>query len=156
MGDTVECKISKLSTRILKAFYTELSISIIYAILAVILPLSRTPKVLFHQASYPFDLTKPSGYTIAYCIQSYMTFYVNVSVICAYDLIYEAICVNCATQFRLLCVALEYIGTGKEKEILEKIEDLAGGKKKRNCIRDEKINEELLIVCVKHHQRLIK
>nr|QBB72936.1 odorant receptor [Protaetia brevitarsis] len=155
MGHAVEYKISKLSKRILIAFYTELIVTIVYSISTVILPLRRTPKVLFQQASYPLDLSKPLGYSIAFCIQSYMTLYAETATICGYDLMYQAICINCAAQFRLLCVALEYIGTGKEKEILEEIQNAVSDKTKRKSIKDQDANKELLGICVKHHQTLI-
>nr|AKC58561.1 odorant receptor 26 [Anomala corpulenta] len=148
--DTAE-KIRKDSRILFKIMMIESSICIMVVLTIAFGPLLKTGRVLPYPTWYPFDTSASPVYEIVYILQSYFGLHLSVPPIIAYDMLYYSLCANCTAQFRLLCDALRCIGNGTEDEMITKLVEFDESQKELRGTSEQK----LLILCIKHHQRLI-
>nr|QBB72940.1 odorant receptor [Protaetia brevitarsis] len=153
-GKELEEKISTNTKDILIPIILQMAVGSIYSTICIFLPFVATPSFVYH-AWYPPGWDRSLFQTILNILRSYLMTYVINSMVCAYDLLYTALCINCISQYLQLSYALKFIGTRKELEVILKIQ----GKDNKNpsiIQNDEGRVMKLLIICAKHHQMLIR
>lgn len=112
-------------------------------------PLLQGNMVLPFESWYPFNWQSFPFYEIIYVSQWIINIYVVIITICGHDFVFLATINNCIAQFQLLGDVLRKIGDDDRPYLLRKNKERFSGRKY------EDINEELLVLCVKHHKRLI-
>lgn len=148
----IDKSIRKDSRILFKIMIIEASVIFMCVLTILFGPLLNSGRILPYSAWYPFDTTISPTYEIVYVLQSYFGFYFSVPCVTAYDMLYYSLCANCTAQFRLLCDALRYIGSGAEDELISKLIQLDETQKDLRGTSERK----LLVLCIKHHQRIIK
>lgn len=159
MGETTHRDIKNYSKILCVVFVIQYISAILFLWFTVLLPLAKPGRQLPHTSWFPFDYTLSPTYEIIYVWEIYLTAYINANIVCAYDTLFCSICGNCISQFKLLSAAIKYIGSDKEGEISNKLIRLPGVDYKPKLTNRNKSDEEarrLLIICVNHHQKLIK
>lgn len=156
MGKTTRDDIKRYSKSLMMVFIIQYISAVAFLSFYVILPVTKPGKQLPHTSWFPFDVTSSPYYEIIFIWQAYLTVYINENVVCAYDTLYCAICGNCIAQFRLLNTALRYIGSGKEDVIVGKLLQTPGVTYESIGDDSAKAERKLLVICIKHHQKLIK
>lgn len=156
LGADVEKHIRKDSQRIVNLFILQITSATIFLSMTTIVPLTSSTRVLPSTLWYPFDWSKSPVYEILYILQTYTYAYFTFNLVSGCDFFYCAACANCITQFRLLCQTIQFIGTGKEYGLLDSLFKLPGNKYQPP--RNEKYRNEktLMVICVKHHQKIIR
>lgn len=140
------------SFKLIFVFVTQYVTGVAFLHMYFITPLTKSTRELPHNSWYPFDVTKTPIYEFLFALQFFQTTYISLNTVTAYDTLYCAFCGNIIAQFRLLCDVIECIGSGKESVVLGKLLEISGIKYNA----DDQNERKLLIVCIKHHQNLIK
>lgn len=160
LGIELEKKIYNTTKKVMIPILLEIIMSIVYSSICLFLPLllPKTTPILLQEAWYPLGWDRNFISKLVHMYKSLVAVYTVTGMICSYDFIYIVLCVNCAAQFHLLCGAIEFIGSGKDRDIINKIQ--RNNKVNENSsmfCKKENIDEvELLSICVKQHQKLIQ
>ncbi|GJQ88303.1 hypothetical protein Trydic_g3782 [Trypoxylus dichotomus] len=153
MGSKTDRKIRKDANILSTLVLTTLVTSIAFLTLSTMLPLVKPGRQLPYSSWYPFDWTVTPAYQIIYSFQAYFNAFVDISAVLGYDNLFYSVCFNCTAQFRLLCEAVRLVGSGKEGEVIERLSKIPG------IVEDTVVGDperRLLVICVRHHQKLIK
>nr|QBB72942.1 odorant receptor [Protaetia brevitarsis] len=150
LGPKTDRRIAKATRRILTPIVLQSTFGVCYSICCVFLPIFKTQNLLLHQAWYPKGLDEHLIQKALQIMKSYTMNYLDCLTVTSFDLLYVAMCVNCSAQFRLLCGAIETLGTGKDRAMIWRITNKPTGGNEKEVAR------ELLVICLEHHQKLIK
>lgn len=150
LGAETERKIAETARRILIPIIMQITFGTSYCICCIFLPFLKIQSLLLHQAWYPNGLDERPIQMTAQIIKSYTMNFVDCFTISSYDLFYVAICINCSAQFRLVCGVIENLCSKKDRAIIWKIKD------KPTFGNEEEVATELLVICLKHHQKLLE
>nr|AKC58536.1 odorant receptor 1 [Anomala corpulenta] len=160
MGETTHNDIKYNSKILSLVFVVQYASAILFLWFSVLLPLAKPGRKLPHTSWFPFDSTVSPLYEIIYVWEVYLTAYINANIVCSYDTLFCSICGNCISQFRLLSAAVKCIGiSGKENQISNRLLRLQGvdyNPVRTNQGKEDRESRRLLVICVNHHQKLIK
>lgn len=154
-GKELEDEIAINSKRTLIPIILEMTLGSMYSIVCILLPFFTT-SLLLYQAWYPPGWNRNLFESIINILYSYVMIYIINTMICAYDLLYTSLCINCISQYQLLCHAVKFIGTRKEAEVIHKIQSKNDVENLPTVEGLEGNAMKLLIICAKHHQLLIR
>lgn len=156
LGSPVQEDIKNDSKRLLIGFFTVYATGCLFLLLLILAPAIDGVRKLPYSTWYPFEWTTSPIYEMLYTIQVYVAIYIIANCVCGYDFLYCSLCANCVAQFRLLNKAVVYIGTGKEAELIDFLLKIPGVNYQpvRGRMNDDE--RKLLVICIKHHQKLIR
>lgn len=151
MGSTLEKEL-KLQTRsVVTCMYMMYIFGIVFAAGFLSAPLRDGTASLPFESWYPFDWQLSPYYEIIYLTQWLVNMYVVVTTICGHDYIFFATVSNCVAQFKLMNLLLKQLGVDDKREILREIRRI-----RKTVGEFADVDEELLVLCVKHHLKLMK
>lgn len=131
-------------------------IASIYSTICLFLPFFEET-VLLHEAWYPPGWDRNFMFKLIHVFQSLLAIYTDLGMICAYDLLYVTLCINCSAQFQLLCGAMELIGSGNDKDAISSIQACSNDIETPSSYhKGEKDEIKLLSICVNYHLKLIQ
>lgn len=127
------------------AFFVNMSLAVIDFL--------NKDRSLPYEYCLPFDWRRSPIYEILFPLQIFVASFIPFSVIESHDVLFAALCSNCSAQFRLLRTTLQIIGTGREDDVIRKLWKLPGVDV---VVKKEWQKEKtLLVICIKHHQKLL-
>ncbi|KAI4456945.1 odorant receptor [Holotrichia oblita] len=156
MGTITENHIKTDSKRLLLLFFVVYGTGCMFLLLLIIGPAIIGVRKLPYSSWYPFDWSTTPTYEILYTIQVYVAIYIIANTVCGYDFLYCSICANCVAQYRLLNEAIKYIGSGREEILTDFLFGLPGVNYRPVITKEYEDARKLLVICVNHHQKLIK
>lgn len=156
MGTTTEDHIKTDSKRLLVLFFVVYGTGCMFLLLLIIAPAIIGVRKLPYSSWYPFDWSLSPTYEILYTIQVYVAIYIIANTVCGYDFLYCSVCANCVAQYRLLNEAIKYIGSGREKILTDLLFGIPGVGYRPVLTKEYEDERKLLVICVNHHQKLIK
>ncbi|GJQ88302.1 hypothetical protein Trydic_g3781 [Trypoxylus dichotomus] len=156
LGKTLHKDIKITAKILVVIFVTQYTSAVAFLSFYLLLPILKNGRNLPHTSWFPFDVTRSPEYELIFTWQAYLTVYINEHVVCSYDTLYCSICANCTTQFRLLCAAIKFVGSGEEKKMSERLLEIPGVNYQLAVGHPDAEERRLLVICIKHHQKLIR
>lgn len=156
MGKQLEKVVGKTVNTILTVCCIVYISGLLFSLGFLTAPYISGNRVLPYRVWYPFDWKASPTYELLYILSGFTNMYLVLSTICGYDFLFFGMCLNISSQFQLTGKAITMLGTKEEKMTCDKLLGLKGVPYKPVFSCEEEEERELILICIRHHQKLIR